>query len=708
MRFQIRHENSKRSGGGRLRIHIFVPRMSYEDADGYEYQLGLLEGVSFVKVYEKTNDAVITYSGCREKLVKKLRHFKYDRSAVPEEVLKYSGRETSAEYKEKLITKVAVRYLRRVFLPFPVRYILTGIRAAGYVGKGLGCLAKRKIEVPVLDATAIGVSFLRGDINTAGSVMFLLSVGELLEEWTHKKSVGDLARVMSLNVGKVWLRQGAPDSCGGDILMDASEIQKGDLIVVRMGTVIPFDGEVVHGEAMVDQASMTGESEPVKKDSGDSVFAGTVITEGELVIKVREAEGGSRYERIVKMIEDSEKLKSGVESRAEHLADRLVPYALGATALTCLITRNMTKAMSVLMVDYSCALKLAMPVTVLSAIREARLSDINVKGGKFFESISDADMIVFDKTGTLTKAAPRVKEVVSFCEETPDELLRIAACIEEHFPHTIAQAVVRAAEDKGLLHDEMHSKVEYIVAHGIVTEIEGKRTVIGSHHFIFTDEGCRVPDNRRDQYDALPREYSHLYLAIDGMLKAVILIEDPLREEAPEVISALKECGFSSVIMMTGDSRRTAKSIADRIGVDEYYAEVLPEDKAGYVEKKRSEGHKVIMVGDGINDSPALSAADVGIAISSGAEIAREIADITISADDLYRVVTLKKLSRLLMKRIDGNYRFIMGFNSTLIILGILGILPPATAALLHNSSTIAITLSGTRKLLDSGSECTE
>ena len=564
-----------------------------------------------------------------------------------------------------------------------------------YIWLGVKTLWKRKIEVPVLDATAIGVSIFRGDFSTAGSVMFLLGIGELLEEWTHKKSVDDLARTMSLNTGKVWLR-----SEGTEVLVDADKIQAGDMVVVHMGNVVPFDGLIAEGEAMVNQASLTGESVPVRKVEGNSVYAGTVVEEGEAIITVKAVGGSSRYEKIAAMIEDTEKLKSGLESKAEHLADRLVPYTLGGTALTYLLTRNVTKAVSVLMVDFSCALKLAMPVSVLSAIREAGEYKITVKGGKFLEAVADADTIVFDKTGTLTKAEPTVAEIVPFNGQSEDELLRIAACLEEHFPHSMAKAVVDAAKKRKLDHEEMHSKVEYIVAHGISTTIEGKKAIIGSSHFVFEDEKCTIPEGMEERFKNLPNEYSHLYLAIEGSLAAVICIEDPLREEAPAVVKALKKAGFSKVVMMTGDSERTARAVAAKVGVDEYYSEVLPEDKASFVEKEKAKGRKVVMLGDGINDSPALSAADAGIAVSEGAEIAREIADITIGADNLEGIVILKHISDALMKRIHNNYRTIVGFNTGLILLGVAGILQPTTSALLHNTSTLLIGMNSMKNLV--------
>ena len=580
----------------------------------------------------------------------------------------------------------------------PIRIALTIGRSVKYIGIGLKCLLQRKIEVPVLDATAITVSLITKDFSTASSIMFLLGIGELLEEWTHKKSVDDLARSMSLNVSKVWLR--TPEN--QEILVESSKIEKGDKVFVHMGNVIPFDGEVLDGDAMVNQASLTGESVPVQRTVGNTVFAGTVVEEGEITIRVKEVEGNNRFDQIVTMIEESEKLKSELEGKAEHYADRLVPWTLGATGLTYLLTRNVTKAMSILMVDFCCALKLAMPISVLSAIREASLYNVTVKGGKFLEAVAEADTIVFDKTGTLTKAHPTVVDVVNFNDEySSDDMLRVAACLEEHFPHSMAKAVVDAASKKGLSHEEMHTKVEYIVAHGIATSINGKRTVIGSYHFVFEDEKCVVPAGKEPLFESLPLYYSHLYLAIEGKLSAVICIEDPLRDEAAAVVTSLKKAGISKVVMMTGDSERTASVIAKKVGVDEYYAEVLPEDKAAFVEREKAKGRKVIMIGDGINDSPALSAANVGIAISDGAEIAREIADITVGSDDLYQIVTLKYISNALMKRIKSNYRKIVGFNSGLIALGVAGVLPPTTTALLHNGSTILISVNSMKNLLE-------
>ena len=690
MRFCIKHEMK-----GRLRIHIIQNRMTYAEADTLSWYLEEQENVTEVKVYERTADAVICYKGEREEILTVLKQFSYEKAEVPETVLSSSGRQLNEEYKERLITKTVLHYGSKLFLPMPVRAVITSVKSVKYIWKGIRCLAHGRLEVPVLDATAISVSVFRKDFATAGSVMFLLGIGEIIEEWTHKKSVGDLARSMSLNVKKVWLKREDQE-----ILVKSSEVQPGDEIIVHMGNVIPFDGEVSDGEGMVNQASLTGEAMPVRRISGQSVYAGTVLEEGELQIRVKAVTGSTRYEKIVSMIEDSEKLKSSVEGKAEHLADRLVPYTLLGTGAAWLLTRNVTRTLSVLMVDFSCALKLAMPITVLSAIREAGENHITVKGGKFLEAVADADTIVFDKTGTLTKATPTVKDVVVFGEYPKKEALRIAACLEEHFPHSMAKAVVDAAKERNLSHEEMHSKVEYIVAHGISSYINDKKVVIGSSHFVFEDEECTIDPQYQDRYDTLPSEYSHLYLAIEHKLAAVICIEDPLREEAAEMVKSLKAAGITKVVMMTGDSERTAAAIAKRVGVDEYYAEVLPEDKANFVEKEKSEGRKVIMIGDGINDSPALSAADAGIAISDGAEIAREIADITIAADDLREVVTLKLLSNLMLKRIHRNYRSIVGINSGLIVLGVTGMIQPTMSALLHNTSTLLISLRSMRNLL--------
>ena len=693
MKFTIKHESR-----GRMRVHMEQYRMTYEQADTLLYVIHNHRNVTFVKVYDRTADAVIEYVGDREQIIELLRHFHYESANVPQTVIKTSGRELNNSYQEKLIGSVVWHYSKKLLLPWPIRTALTVGRSIKYIGIGLKCLLQRKIEVPVLDATAITVSLVTKDFSTASSIMFLLGIGELLEEWTHKKSVDDLARSMSLNVSKVWLR--TPEN--QEILVESSKIEKGDKVVVHMGNVIPFDGEVVDGDAMVNQASLTGESVPVQRTVGNTVFAGTVVEEGEITIRVKEVEGNNRFDQIVTMIEESEKLKSELEGKAEHYADKLVPWTLGATGLTYLLTRNVTKAMSILMVDFCCALKLAMPISVLSAIREASLYNVTVKGGKFLEAVAEADTIVFDKTGTLTKAHPTVVDVVNFNDEySSDDMLRVAACLEEHFPHSMAKAVVDAASKRELSHEEMHTKVEYIVAHGIATSINGKRTVIGSYHFVFEDEKCVVPAGKEPLFESLPLYYSHLYLAIEGKLSAVICIEDPLRDEAAAVVTSLKKAGISKVVMMTGDSERTASVIAKKVGVDEYYAEVLPEDKAAFVEKEKAKGRKVIMIGDGINDSPALSAANVGIAISDGAEIAREIADITVGSDDLYQIVTLKYIGNALMKRIRSNYRKIVGFNSGLIALGVAGVLPPTTTALLHNGSTILISVNSMKNLLE-------
>ena len=691
MKFIVKHEIN-----GRLRIHVVQKRMTYTEADTLSWFLSNQKNVTDVKVYERTADAVICYVGDKEEVLNLLKQFSYENTILPEHVAAGSGRELNAVYQEKLVMKTVLHYGSKLFLPMPVRAVITSVKSVKYIWHGIRCLMHGKIEVPVLDATAISVSVFRRDYATAGSVMFLLGIGEIIEEWTHKKSVGDLARSMSLNVNKVWLKRDEQE-----ILVRSSDIEPGDHVVIRMGNVIPFDGEVVTGEGMVNQASLTGESLPVRRSVGQSVFAGTVLEEGEIEVLVKAVSGSTRFEKIVTMIEDSEKLKSSVEGKAEHLADRLVPYTLLGTGAVWLLTRNITKTLSVLMVDFSRALKLAMPITVLSAIREAGENNITVKGGKFLEAVADADTIVFDKTGTLTKATPTVKEIVAFSEYSENDLLRIAACLEEHFPHSMAKAVVDAAKERHLSHEEMHSKVEYVVAHGISSSIDNRKVLIGSSHFIFEDEGCTIPSEYQDRYDSLKPEYSHLYLAIEKQLVAVICIEDPLREEAVEMVRDLKKAGIRKVVMMTGDSERTAAAIAKRVGVDEYYAEVLPEDKANFVEKEKSEGRKVIMIGDGINDSPALSAADAGIAISDGAEIAREIADITIAADDLREVVTLKLLANAMMKRIHMNYRNIVGINSGLILLGVTGIVQPTVSALLHNASTLMISLGSMKNLLD-------
>ena len=691
MKFIIKHEIP-----GRIRVHMVQPKMTFEEADILLYYLVNLENVTKAKVYERTQDAVIYYEKDRREIIKALQKFGYDRVTVPEGLTEHSGRQMNAEYQEKLLMKVVMRFGGKLLIPAPVRAVWTGVRSLKYLQQGIASLKKGRLEVAALDATAIGVSILRRDMNTASSIMFLLGIGELLEEWTHKKSVGDLARDMSLNVGKVWLLREEQE-----ILVPAKQIEPEDLVVVRMGNVIPFDGVVSRGEAMVNQASMTGEAVPVKKTAESYVYAGTVVEEGELIICVKAVSKATRFEKIVTMIEESEKLKSNLESHAEHLADQLVPYTLAGTILTWLLTRNVTKALAVLMVDFSCALKLTIPISVLSAIREAGAHNITVKGGKYMEAAANATTIVFDKTGTLTEARPTVRKVVSFCEQSEDELLRMAACLEEHFPHSMAKAVVEAARKRGLEHEEMHSKVNYIVAHGISSTIEGKRVVIGSHHFVFEDEKCSVREPWIRQFETLPEECSLLYLAIEHELAAVVCIEDPLRKEAADVVRALKATGLEKVVMMTGDSEKTAASVARRVGVDAYYSEVLPEDKAKFVEQERASGRTVIMIGDGINDSPALSAANVGIAIRDGAQIAQEIADITISAENLWEIVMLRRLSEALMRRIQKNYRSIVGINATLILLGVTGILQPTTSALLHNMSTLTISLTNMKNLLD-------
>lgn len=693
MRFRIMHEIK-----GRMRIHVSQKRMSYEEADTLQYYLESQDNILSAKVYERNQDVAICYQGSRDQVVALLQRFQYEKVQVPDTVLANSGREMNREYWDKLVGSIVRRMASKCFLPYSVRAVITTVKSVKYIWKGIATLAKGKIEVPVLDGTAIAVSILRGDTRTASSVMFLLGIGEILEDWTHKKSVGDLARSMSLNVSKVWLVTGEENR---EVLVDANTITAGDRIVVHMGNVIPFDGMVVAGEGAVNQSSLTGEGLPVMKSQGGFVYAGTVLEEGEITVEVKEVSGSTKYEKIVTMIEESEKLKSSVEGKAAHVADKLVLYTLLGTGLTYLLTRNVAKALAVLMVDFSCALKLAIPISVLSAIREANSYHITVKGGKFLEKVAQADTIVFDKTGTLTKAQPTVVDVVSFNGEDPDELLRTAACLEEHFPHSMAKAVVIAAQNKGLTHEEKHSKVEYIVAHGISSTVDGSRVVIGSHHFVFEDEQCSIPFGMQERFNNLRNDCSHLYLAINGQLAAVICIEDPLREEAAAVIGQLRAAGLSKIVMMTGDSDRTAHTIAAKVGVDEYYSEVLPEDKASFVEKEKAQGRSVIMIGDGINDSPALSAADVGIAISDGAEIAREIADITVGADDLSELVKLKAISDGLMKRIHGNYRKIVGINSGLIALGVLGLIPPTTSALLHNTSTLVISLESMKNLID-------
>ncbi len=692
MKFIIKHEIK-----GRMRIHVVSKRrMTHEEADTLEYFFHVQKFVTSAKVYDRIGDVAITYTCEREELLELLKNYRKEDVELPTGLIENSGRALNDKYKERLVLHVLLRYIGKLFFPAPLRYAIVGLKSVHYIYEGLKSLCKRKLEVSVLDATAIVVSLIRRDYETASSIMFLLGIGEQLEEWTHKKSVDDLARTMSLNISKVWLKTETQQ-----ILVLASDIRQGDEVVVHMGNVIPFDGTVVAGEAMVNQASLTGESDPVVKDMEDSVYAGTIVEEGELTIRVTAVGGTGRYDRIVQMIEETEKLKSSMEGKAAHLADKLVPYTLGGAVLIYFFTRNVNKMLSVLLVDFSCALKLAMPIAVLSAIREARMYDITVKGGKYLEALAEADTIVFDKTGTLTKARPTVVDVVSFDGREPHELLRIAACLEEHFPHSMAKAVVDAAIERGLVHEELHTKVEYVVAHGISTTVDGKKTIIGSRHFVFEDEKCQIPEGKEELFHGLPAHHSHLFLAVENMLVGVICIEDPIRGEAADVIRQLREAGFWKVVIMTGDSERTAASVAKTLGVLEYYSEVLPEDKANYILEQKALGRKVVMVGDGINDSPALSAADVGIAISDGAEIAREIADITVGAEDLYQLVTLKKLSNALVKRIRKNYREIVGINGALIGFGVGGILAPTTSAMIHNTSTLAIGIESMTNLLD-------
>ena len=690
MKCTILHE-----GKGRMRVHVEKVRMTLHRADVLEAYLNHQDAIATAVVYERTGDVVITYTGKRSAAVAILAGYKFD---VPENdalVTSADSRKLNREYQDKMFNLVAGRALRKLFLPAPIAAAYTVFRSIGFIWKGVRCALSRKLEVEVLDALSIGVSILRGDYGTAGSVMFLLNLGSLLEEWTRKKSLDDLARSMALNVDKVWVR-----SQGTEVLVPLTKVRSGDEVVVRSGNMIPLDGTVLEGEAMVNQAALTGESMPVRKVEGSTIYAGTVVEEGECVF-VAKAEGGSnRYDKIVAMIEESEKLKSSTESRALALADRLVPWCLGATGVTYLLTRNVTRAISCLMVDFSCALKLSMPLAVLSAMRECGSYHITVKGGKYLEALSKADTIVFDKTGTLTRATPQVVEVVPFsgCDER--EVLQLAACLEEHFPHSMANAVVRAARERGISHEEMHSEVEYIVAHGIASRVSGERVVIGSHHFVFEDEKCTVPAAEQEKFDTLKPEYSHLYMAASGQLVGVICIADPLRPEAAQVLNSLRALGIQNTVMMTGDSERTAAAIAKQVGVDHFFAEVLPEDKANFVQQAKAEGHTVVMIGDGINDSPALSAADIGIAINSGAAIAREIADVTIKADSLEELVALKAIANAMQKRVHANYRFVLSFNSALILLGALGILQPASSAMLHNLSTIGISLKSMTNLL--------
>ena len=688
MRCTILHECA-----GRLRIHAQQRRMTLLQADILDAYLRRLPGVTSAAVYDRTCDAVICYRGPREQVISALARFSYEQAAelAPE----HSSRTLNREYEEKLVLAVCRRAVSRLFFPAPLRTAMTAVRSVRYIKEGLDCLLRGRVQVPVLDAAAVTVSMLRGDFETAGSIMFLLGVGDTLNEWTHKKSVADLAGTMALNVDKVWL-----ETEQGSVLVPVGDVKAGDRITVRTGGMIPLDGKVISGEAMVDQASITGEPLAVRKNAGGYVYAGTVVEEGSCTILVDKAAGGGRYDRIVKMIEESEKLKSKTEDQASHLADSLVPYSLGATVLIWLITRSAARALAVLMVDFSCALKLSMPIAVLSAMKEAGTYHLSVKGGRFLEAVSQADTIVFDKTGTLTHAAPVVAQVVTFGGYPENDMLRLAACLEEHFPHSMAKAVVTESARRGLRHEERHSQVQYIVAHGISSSVGDEKVVIGSHHFVFEDEGCVVPEDELDKFDAIPGEFSNLYLAISGVLAAVICVKDPLREEAPAVIAGLRKLGITKLVMMTGDNEKTARAVAQAVGVDEYRAEVLPEDKAAFVRSEHALGRKVIMLGDGVNDSPALSEADVGIAISDGAAIAREVADITVAADDLNALLTLKELSDALMRRIHGNYRAIIGFNFMLICLGVAGVLPLAASALLHNTSTLLISLHSMTDLL--------
>ena len=681
---------------GRMRVHLCCGRMTLRQADVLEYYLRAIGGVRTVKVYDRTQDAVVLYDAERDTVIRALASFSFAGAEALDLVPERTARALNREFEDKLVGAVISRCFCRLFLPAPISTALTIFRSIKYIKEGLLALRHGKLSVAVLDATAVTVSIVRGDYSTAGSVMFMLRLGEILESWTHKKSIADLASVMSLQVDHVWLQVD-----GTEVLAKVSDVRPGDRIVVRTGSVIPLDGKVLEGEASVNQSSLTGESMPIVKHSGSVVYAGTVVEEGECVICVEKASGSGRYDRVVRMIEESERLKSSVEDKSSKMADRLVPYTLGGTVLTYLLTRNVTKMLSVMMVDFSCALKLAIPIAVLSAMRESGSHRITVKGGRFLEAVANADTIVFDKTGTLTHAAPVVAQIVPFGGHDEAEMLRLAACLEEHYPHSMANAVVKEAQRRGLSHEEYHSQIQYVVAHGISSMVEDERVLIGSAHFVFEDEHCRIPDEERDQFAAIPAQYSHLYLCINGMLAAVICIYDPLRREARAAVAALHRCGFANVVMMTGDNRRTAESIAAEVGVDAVYSEVLPEDKAAFIRKEKAAGHTVIMVGDGVNDSPALSEANAGIAISTGAAIAKEIADITIASEDLFELVTLRQLSKALMRRIHSSYRFIVGFNLSLIVLGVAGILPPTVSALLHNASTLGISLKNMTNLLD-------
>ena len=681
---------------GRLRVHLCCKRMTLRQADVLEYYLLAVDGVRSVKVYDRTRDAVVVYDAERERMIRALARFSFEKAEKLDLAPEHTSRTLNREFEDKLALTVMRRCASNLFLPAPVTSALAVIRSAKYIKEGLLALWHRKLSVAVLDATAVTVSMVRGDFATAGSVMFMLRLGEILEEWTHKKSVADLASAMSLRVENVWQQVD-----GTEVLTKVTDVKPGDRIVIRTGGMIPLDGRVVEGEAMVNQSSLTGESMPVAKRPGSPVYAGTVAEEGECVVCVEKVSGSGRYDRVVRMIEESEKLKSTAEDKASRMADRLVPYTLGGTAVTYLLTRDVTKMLAVLMVDFSCALKLAIPVAVLSAMRESSGHHISVKGGRFLEAVAKADTIVFDKTGTLTYATPKVAQIVPFGGHREADMLRLAACLEEHYPHSMANAVVEEAKRRGLTHEEYHSQVQYVVAHGISSMVENKKVIIGSAHFVFEDEGCCIPEGEQEKYDALPAAYSHLYLCIDGELAAVICIHDPLRREAKDAVKALHESGFTNVVMMTGDNRRTAESVAAEVGVDAVYAEVLPEDKAAFIRQEKEKGHTVIMVGDGVNDSPALSEADAGIAISTGAAIAREIADITVASEDLFELVTLRKLSEALMARIHGSYRFIVAFNLSLITLGVAGGLPPAISALLHNTSTLGIGLKNMTDLLE-------
>ena len=691
MKCKILHDTA-----GRLRVHLCCKRMTLRQADVLEYYLLAVDGVRSVKVYDRTRDAVVVYDAERERMIRALARFSFEKAEKLDLAPEHTSRTLNREFEDKLALTVMRRCASNLFLPAPVTSALAVIRSAKYIKEGLLALWHRKLSVAVLDATAVTVSMVRGDFATAGSVMFMLRLGEILEEWTHKKSVADLASAMSLRVENVWQQVD-----GTEVLTKVTAVKPGDRIVIRTGGMIPLDGRVIEGEAMVNQSSLTGESMPVAKRPGSPVYAGTVAEEGECVVCVEKVSGSGRYDRVVRMIEESEKLKSTAEDKASRMADRLVPYTLGGTAVTYLLTRDVTKMLAVLMVDFSCALKLAIPVAVLSAMRESSGHHISVKGGRFLEAVAKADTIVFDKTGTLTYATPKVAQVVPFGGHREADMLRLAACLEEHYPHSMANAVVEEAKRQGLTHEEYHSQVQYVVAHGISSMVEDKKVIIGSAHFVFEDEGCCIPEGEQEKYDALPAAYSHLYLCIDGELAAVICIHDPLRREAKDAVKALHESGFSNVVMMTGDNRRTAESVAAEVGVDAVYAEVLPEDKAAFIRQEKEKGHTVIMVGDGVNDSPALSEADAGIAISTGAAIAREIADITVASEDLFELVTLRKLSEALMARIHGSYRFIVAFNLSLITLGVAGVLPPAISALLHNTSTLGIGLKNMTDLLE-------